>query len=144
MSPELFILEKPTGQRQKVLRVELFSRRDSTVRHCLIQYGPWKKRLSTHTRIEQSAREFAELTFRHFQRQITRGRFDAMMTDVEITALVKLGKGGTLSKLDHRAIARIERKAPELIQDKALTAQGLQLIAQILGTDTPPRTVRNS
>ncbi len=111
--PELFTLQSEPDSRKRVIRVDIYKRSDSSVYQALIQFGPAKIRLSTHSRMSTSAKEFADLTFRYYSNRIREGRVDCLLTWPEKMAIGRLSNNST--EVDHKAIARIARKLPGIL-----------------------------
>ncbi len=62
------------GKRKaSVLTIKIFKRRGSRYWQALIRHGKLKKRITTRSIMESSAREFAELAYRHFAREARKG-----------------------------------------------------------------------
>ena len=56
-----------------VLRVAIYKREGSMYYQALIRFDEYRKRISTHTTHPGSARQFAELAYKHFDRLARRG-----------------------------------------------------------------------
>ena len=61
-----------------VLLVAIYKREGSKYFQALIRFDEYQKRISTHTTHQGSARQFAELAYKHFNRLAARGELEPL------------------------------------------------------------------